>query len=221
MKALGLKAFFGKIRASFRCFLSFKAFPFSLLVLLVFMQSEVYSHPHIFVQAKLKLDFSGERFSGVVQHWEFDELFSAAASADYDSNNNGTLDPAEGQTLWEEVIKPWKKFNYFTNAILNFRGFGPQKASNQSVFLKGDAVVSEFKAEFNGPVASNEWTMILVAIFDPANYVSTEVNYRDIEILHADGLEVEFFDDDASTLPQFSGRPVETHALYVRYRKKS
>jgi len=188
---------------------------------MIFLQGAAFSHPHIFVQAKLKLDFSGDRFSGVIQRWEFDELFSAAASADYDSNKNGTLDPAEGNTLWEEVIQPWKKFNYFTNAILNFRGYGPEKASNQSVFLKGDAVVSEFKAEFEGPVASKDWTMILVAIFDPANYVSTEVNYQDIEILHADDLEVEYFDDDASTLPQFSGRPVETHALYVRYRKKS
>ena len=88
--------------SSFLCFIS------SLLLCLLLFTQETASHPHVFIVTRYTLVFDGKGLSGIRVNWQFDEYFSTMISGDYDSDNNGVIDPNENQQIEKRLFRIYK-----------------------------------------------------------------------------------------------------------------
>ena len=79
-----------------------------LLICCLWGVSFVWAHPHVFVDAKVKVVFDNIGFAAVNNQWVFDELYSAAMMSSWDDNSDGVVSSAESSRLCHEILQqPW------------------------------------------------------------------------------------------------------------------
>src|SRR3984893_16811196 len=72
------------------------------------------AHPHIFINAKAELVFTGRALTAIRHTWQFDDAFSAFAVQGLDQNNDGKLSDAELAPLAELNVKSLSRPSYYT-----------------------------------------------------------------------------------------------------------
>ena len=77
----------------------------------------------------------------------------------------------------------------------------------------------DFVAEFSKP-AESDWTMLVVVVADPTNYIQMTSDMENAEVESPDNLEVEYFSDALEGLSLFKAFRSEIEGLYLRYKKK-
>ena len=164
------------------------------------------AHPHVFTDVKLKVVYDKAGFCGIKNHWVYDDVYSAAMAASADQDNDGKFSASENSKLQEAILGPIEKNNYY-----NYVQAG-------SSFLKVRLAL-DFVAEFSKP-AEADWTMLVVVVADPTNYIQMTSDMENAEVESPDNLEVEYFSDALEGLSLFKAFRSEIEGLYLRYKKK-
>ncbi len=178
------------------------------------------AHPHVFIDAKVDMIFDENEFVGVQNRWEFDPIYSQAMIDAADKNKNGQFEANE-ITLYEEQIvnaaKEYSRFNYIGDGT---RFYSPKEAKNikASVNAKGNLVV-EFLNTFHIPSNPEDYTMLVLAVTDPTNYILITVDMDKSDIDAPNAMDVEYFVDALDGLTLFKNFSGTVKGLYVRYQK--
>ncbi len=87
----------------------------ALLAFLLFAAGRAEAHPHILVDAHVRLVFNerGE-LTAIVNSWDFDEAFSAYAIQGYDSKGDGNPTRQDLQPLAQINMDSLKEYHFFT-----------------------------------------------------------------------------------------------------------
>ena len=141
-----------------------------ILLLLGLCASVAMAHPHVFVDATVKVLFNEKGLSGVENRWVYDEVYSMATIASVDADGDGKLSAKESDALRPVVFGEASKANYF-----NYIQCG-------SEFLKVEKIRSFLDAVKNGTEAPVPTSQIIYnqAILDGI-FKSAEAG-REIEI---------------------------------------
>ena len=188
-------------------------------IVLALLSGQAFAHPHVFADVKVKIMYDKAGFCGILNHWVFDEIYSAGMVASVDKNGDGKLSVEEGKGLEAAILDPIAKSNYYNYVqagseflkVLNIKKF---KAS----FVKGKLVL-DFVSEFSKP-AGADWTMLVVVVGDPSNYIQMTSDMENAEVDSPATLEVEYFSDAIDGLTLFKAFRPEIEGLYLRYKKK-
>jgi len=188
-------------------------------ILFVFVGIAV-SHPHVFIHAKVDLVFDENEFIGVQNRWEFDLIYSQAMIAAADANGNGTFESNELSLYKDQIVDAaveYSRFNYIGDGT---RFYSPKESKNlkASVSKEGKLVV-EFLNTFHIPSNPNDYTMLVLAVTDPTNYILITVDMEQSEVSAPDAMDVEYFVDALDGLTQFKNFSGTVKGLYVRYQK--
>ncbi len=178
------------------------------------------AHPHVFIDAKVDMVFNAQEFVGVQNRWEFDLIYSQAMIAAADANNDGKFDSNELKLYEEQIIdaaKEYSRFNYIGDGS---HFYSPKEAKNihASISAEGKLVV-EFLNTFHIPSNPNDYTMLVLAVTDPTNYILITVDMEKSEINAPDAMDVEYFVDALDGLTLFQNFSNRVKGLYVRYQK--
>ena len=139
-----------------------------LLSLLLFVQ-EAAPHPHVFIVTRYTLVFDDKGLAGIRVNWRFDEYFSAMISGDYDSDQNGVIDPGENQQIEKEAFRYLKNFSYFTFIRIDKKPFETKFVRDFSASLDKNKLVYEFLIPCHVSAAPS-YKEIRVAAYDPSYY---------------------------------------------------
>jgi len=177
------------------------------------------AHPHVFADVSIKIVYDQAGFSGIRNHWVFDEIYSAGMVASVDKNDDGKLSREEGMGLESAILGPLEKNNYYNyvqagSAFLKVRRISGFEAS----LVKGKLVL-DFVAEFSKP-AESDWTMLVVVVADPTNYIQMTSDMENADVESPASIEVEYFADALEGLTLFRAFRSEIEGLYLRYKKK-
>lgn len=82
------------------------------------LASPASAHPHVFIEARTKILFDKDAFTGVEHRWAFDEFYTQTAIEGLDANKDGVYDREELAELAKVNIEGLKEFGYFTFAKL-------------------------------------------------------------------------------------------------------
>ena len=75
------------------------------------------AHPHIWVDAKAKLDFNAAgELTAIHNTWVFDEALSVWQVQGLDTNNDGITSPEELQPLADDNLKGLAEYGFYTSA---------------------------------------------------------------------------------------------------------
>ena len=69
------------------------------LLLLTGLAVMAEAHPHVFADVSIKAVFSQDAFTGVQNHWSFDEVYSAAMVASADADGDGKITGKEANEI--------------------------------------------------------------------------------------------------------------------------
>lgn len=190
-----------------------------LLICCLWGVSFVWAHPHVFVDAKVKVVFDNVGFAAVNNQWVFDELYSAAMMSSWDDNSDGVISSAESSRLCHEILDPLKSSNYYNYVLLETKFLKIEQLSNCGVAFKNNRLVLNFDIKFLKP-ATTDYTMLVVAIADPTNYIQITADMENADVDGPESIDVEYFNDGLAGLTLFRAFRSDIEGLYLRYKKK-
>lgn len=191
-----------------------------ILVLVCLLAVIASAHPHVFIDATAGLVFNEKGLVGVQNKWVFDLIYSQAMIAAGDKNQNGIFEEDEIPLYREQVVEAAREFSRFNYIGDGSRFFPPSESRNLKVSVnKEGKLVVEFLNVFDIPALSNDYTMFVVAITDPTNYILITTDMEQSEINAPASIDVEYFVDSLSDLTQFKNFSNSIKGLYVRFKK--
>ena len=176
------------------------------------------AHPHIFMDAEANLVFNEKGFEGVQNHWVFDELYSKAMLESVDKDKDGKLNSEETKALQKIILPPILKFSYYNYLALGSKFVTPSQITNFTASFEQGKLILLFLTRFNIP-ASENYTMLLLAVTDPTNYIQITPDLNKSKINAPPNLDVEYFVDSLKGMTLFDGFSSQVQGLYIRFRK--
>lgn len=191
-----------------------------ILIFICLLAGLAVAHPHVFIDATIDLDFDEKGFVGVRNKWVFDLIYSQAMIAAGDKNQNGIFEADELPLYREQVVEAANEFSRFNYIGDGSQFFSPHEAKDLKVSIsKEGRLVIEFLNSFDIPALSNDYTMLVVAVTDPTNYILITTDMEQSKINAPDTIDVEYFVDSLSDLTQFKNFSSSVKGLYVRFKK--
>lgn len=178
-----------------------------------------FAHPHVFVDARVKVLFNETGFSAVKNHWVYDEIYSAAMIASGDKNGDGKISADENNWFKDAILAPLEKSNYYNYVLKGTDFLGVEKIINFKASVEKGRLVLDFDAVFSAP-AQKDYTMIVAVVGDPSNYIQITADMENSDVDAPDQMDVEFFNDVLEGLTMFRAFQSNVEGLYLRYRIK-
>lgn len=129
----------------------------------------VHAHPHVFIDARLDVQFSADGLSGIQVEWLFDAMFGSSLIADYDRNKNGRFDTEEIALIEKQAFSNLVNFNYFTYLINGDRRHDVRQVSDFKASIIGKTVLYAFFIPFTLNWDEIDGTLV-IGFFDKTNY---------------------------------------------------
>ena len=188
------------------------------LLLLTGLAVMAEAHPHVFADVSIKAVFSQDAFTGVQNHWSFDEVYSAAMFASTDENGDGKITGKEIDEVKKLVLDPLQQSGYFNYVTVDSKFLPDRKIEGFSAAMKNGKLVLDFKVVFSIP-ATSDYTMLVIVISDQTNYIQMTTDMENADVDAPDGLDVEFFPDEVRGLTLFRAFRSDTEGLFLRFKK--
>ena len=189
-----------------------------ILMLLVGFVVMAEAHPHVFADVSIKALFSQDAFTGVQNHWVFDEVYSAAMVASADADGDGKITGKEANEIKKLVLDPLKQSGYFNYVTVESKFAPAKKIEGFSATVKNGKLVLDFKVAYSIP-ATSDYTMLVIVVSDQTNYIQMTTDMENADVDAPDGLDVEFFPDEVRGLTLFRAFRSDTEGLFLRYKK--
>ena len=150
-----------------------KTFTLFLLSLIVWAVP-ARAHPHVWVVVTSEVIFGSEgKVTGIRQHWTFDDMYSAFATADIGKDGK---DPTteDLQPVAQTNVESLKEFDYFTFPKAGGKKpeFGAPKDYSMTFDGKEKTATLHFTLPLETPVVTGK--AFIVQVYDPSYFVSFE-----------------------------------------------
>ncbi len=154
---------------------------------LLTLVAPAWAHPHIFIDAKVSVQFDDSgAVVGLKHSWTFDEAFSSWVTQGLDTNGDRITSPEELQSLADENVQGLGEFEFYTfagsqDSLLKFQALGDQ----HMVYENGRVTLSySLKTERPHPVGQR----FELGVYDPDYYVAiTFADKSDVTLENAPG----------------------------------
>jgi ABC-type uncharacterized transport system substrate-binding protein len=191
----------------------------SLLMCCLCVAVCAFAHPHVFVDATIKVVFDPGGFSSIKNHWVFDELYSMAMMSSGDKDENGTITEDENAWFCNTILEPLKGANYYNYVLFETSFLKVQKLKNFKATFKNNRLILDFETVFSAPVQA-DYSMLVLAVADPSNYIQVTTDMENAEVDGPESIDVDFFNDALSGLTLFRAFRSDIEGLYLRFKKK-
>ena len=115
-----------------------------LFLLLIFLATRVYAHPHLFITKKIVFVFDDNGLSGIRINWMFDEFSTTMLASDFDKNKNGKLEKKEEIEVKKNYFDYLKNYHYFTDIEINEKPFLVEYIKNFKATLNKNRLIYSF-----------------------------------------------------------------------------
>ena len=181
--------------------------------------SVAFAHPHVFVDAKVKVLFDESGLTGIQNHWVYDEIYSTATVATVDRDGDGKLSAKESEALKSVVLNEIAKSNYFNYIQAGSNFLVAQAIKDFKASVKNGRLVLDFVVGFVAPVGA-DYSMLVIVVADPSNYVQVTADMENADVAAPGTIDVEYFSDSLEGLSLFRAFLPYVEGLYMRFKTK-
>lgn len=193
---------------------------YALCILLFLMISAtVQGHPHVWIQSAVIFYFDNDGMSGFKQEWVLDEMFSRMIIHDYDSNQNGELEPEEVEKVFKGAFINLKNYNYFTHVKIDGSPFEVKFVKDFNAKIIEDSVVYHFFVPCHVKAVSS-FKEIRIAVYDESFYTDISVLKDQIFLKNDTDYECTYKIEKNKEEAYYYGQMCPEE-IAVRFRKKN
>jgi ABC-type uncharacterized transport system substrate-binding protein len=128
------------------------------------------AHPHVWVTGASTLRFQDSKLASIGMRWQFDGFFSQVLTGDFDTNQDGTLDAAEGAAMKDQVFTSLRDYGYFTHLRVNNAEVTFDRVENFSTATDNGELVFIFDLLPAAPIELAD-VKAQFSLYDPTIYV--------------------------------------------------
>jgi ABC-type uncharacterized transport system substrate-binding protein len=188
-----------------------------VLAFIVALAVSAMAHPHVFADVNVVAEFGPGGFTGIKNHWVYDELYSAAmaASMGYDGK---AFSKEANEKLKAAILGPLQESNYYNYVQIEADFLKAEGVKNFKATMKDGKLVLDFTVKFTVPVTA-DYTMLVIVVSDPTNYIQMTTDMENADVNAPDGLDIEFFADGLNGLTLFRAFRSDIQGLFLRFKK--
>jgi ABC-type uncharacterized transport system substrate-binding protein len=188
-----------------------------VLAFIVALAVSAMAHPHVFADVNVVAEFGPGGFTGIKNHWVYDELYSAAmaASMGYDGK---AFSKEANEKLKAAILGPLQESNYYNYIQIEADFLKAEGVKNFKATMKDGKLVLDFTVKFTVPVTA-DYTMLVIVVSDPTNYIQMTTDMENADVNAPDGLDIEFFADGLNGLTLFRAFRSDIQGLFLRFKK--
>jgi ABC-type uncharacterized transport system substrate-binding protein len=128
--------------------------------------ADVSAHPHVFIDARVEFEFSGEQLEGFWVEWRFDEMFTAMIVLDYRAPRSGPFPERTVRAIEQGAFSNLQYYDYFTYVFTGGRPRPVDQVKNFTAYLDDNRLVYRFFVPHSQPVISGEDSVLSVRMYD-------------------------------------------------------
>lgn len=198
-----------------------KKFFLSVLVCLFLLGSILPSegHPHVFVDCRFTLHFTGDVLTGIDISWEFDSMFSSFVVEDHDIDHDGFLSKAELEKYANILLPELKRVHFFSYIRKKRQLRELTEVRELEISYADPVVMMKLEIPLNMKIGKEE-KELGVAVYDEEYYIAFRYGPdNEVSQVGGDGIEAsyEIIEDPDKTY--YMGQIIpEEMVLYLRKR---
>ena len=189
------------------------------IILLTIFCGAALSHPHVFIEQRIKIVFDDQGLAGFNIHWVFDDMFTSMILGDYDKNQNEVLEKSEVALIKKEAFSYLSDYNYFTFVKIDGKPFEVKFIQNFSAEVHDKKLIYKFFIPCHVTATSN-FKHVTVTSNDPSYY--SAVFFADngsVSLDNSESFKIKTtIKEDKSTSKHFG--QVNPRALFLDFRTK-
>ncbi len=131
------------------------------------------AHPHVWVTARMTVEFEKGAAKRIQHVWTFDELYTTMALEGLDTNNDGKYDREELKPLAQDNMEGLSEYGFFTLAKLGDGKIEFGAAADYWLEYANNLLTLHFTLPLSAPASPRE-TPISITVADDSYYVAFE-----------------------------------------------
>lgn len=132
------------------------------------------AHPHVWIDGRAELGFNAaHKLERVHVNWRFDEMYSADAALEVDSNGDGKISTEEMKAFGDLIIGNLKEWGYFTSLEVDGKKRAFTRVLDHTARFDKGILVFDFTLAVDQPVDPKAESVSL-RLYDPSYFVSIE-----------------------------------------------
>jgi ABC-type uncharacterized transport system substrate-binding protein len=137
----------------------------------LFAASPALAHPHVFVDAKAEIVFDKNGAITAIRHiWQFDPDFTAMATLNLDTNNDGKLSEDELVPLAQTNMDSLKEYGFFTKLLIGGKKTAFTQPTEYWLDFHGDQLTLFYTLPLKTPLLLKGDATL--EVFDPEYFVA-------------------------------------------------
>lgn len=177
------------------------------------------AHPHVFIDATVKVIFDNAGLTSVKTRWVFDETYSLVMMSSGDSDGDGKISEKERDWFFDRILSQYAENNYNTYVQYGTSFLKARELKNFDATFKNNRLILDFETTFDCPVG-DDYKMLVVAVADLTNYMLITPDMEQADVDAPDAIDVEFFNDVLKGLTVFRAFSPDMEGLFLRFKKK-
>lgn len=145
-----------------------------ILLFVLFPIFQAVAHPHIFIIAEVKAEFSAMGLKELEVTYEFDNTFSSDIIQKFDVNGNEQFEKNEVEAIRKGAFLALKKQNYLLHLFKGNTEEMVDEIGNFHAWVEYGIVYYKFKAAYNVSIGNS--AEIKLAIFDNTYYTDVSLS---------------------------------------------
>ena len=124
-----------------------------------------FTHPHVFMDARIELAYDNHGIEGFWITWKFDKVFTAGILMDFDSDKNERLSPGEVNVIEDKAFSNLVNYRYFVYIHSSKGQYRPANVRDFTAYMEGGRVHYRFFVPYALPIGAGE-IKVNVAVYD-------------------------------------------------------
>ena len=128
-----------------------------------------FAHPHVFIEARVKLEFDDQGLAGIRMVCTFDDMFAVMVAGDFDKNNNGILEPEEMANVKKGMFDNLVHYSYYAFIKIDSKPFEVKYVRDFKATLNKGVLTYEFLISCH-VTATAQPKVVALTSYDPDYY---------------------------------------------------
>lgn len=179
-----------------------------------------FAHSTVMVEVGFSAVFDETGFSGVRNHWVYDEESSREILYKAFGVDSISFDAAASEVAFEKILGSARSKNYYCYVLMGSEFLVAKGVSDFKIAFSSKKIVLDFVVDFSVP-ARDEYTMIVAVVSDQTNAIMMDLVTDKTGAIFPKSLDVEYFYDFLHGMTMMKAFRPEVEGLFLRFKKAS
>ena len=156
-----------------------------IFISLMIAPKTISAHPHVFIDAHIRVYFDNKGVSGFKITWFFDAMFSEIMIDQFDEDFDEKFNKEEQRIIYTKAFSNLKKFNYFTEINIDNVKFNIKYITNFTAKINNGVLSYSFFIPCHLSIGGSV-KKVDVFVYDESYYMDVSLENESISLLNAE-----------------------------------